>query len=312
MSITKPFTFVAGTKARANEVNQNFDVLYSQVNSNISAINTNATDIDNLENNKANIIGDYNQRFAVANPTANTDAVNKQYLMSAIGNSIDYVNGLTIAKDTGSPDDTIIVSAGSCYDKTHSVVLKLSGATSKKNTNQGASTTYYVYIIGNATGSTINILISSSSSNPTLPSGYTLYRQIGNYTTNSSSKINFVSYYGNKQQGSNNPSTIVETFVSGTTWYRISGDGWCEQGGRASYNSTIGSSEETSPVEVTFGKSFINTNYTFLATSDRDEILISGKNRTSSKIGVVFKNTWVNTSSTGSHYAYWYACGYIK
>ena len=57
MSITKPFTFVAGTKARANEVNQNFDVLYSQVNSNISAINTNANDIDTLDSNKANING---------------------------------------------------------------------------------------------------------------------------------------------------------------------------------------------------------------------------------------------------------------
>ena len=33
MAITKPFTFVAGTKARANEVNQDFDVLYSEVNS---------------------------------------------------------------------------------------------------------------------------------------------------------------------------------------------------------------------------------------------------------------------------------------
>ena len=32
MAITKPFTFRAGEKARANEVNQDFDVLYAEVN----------------------------------------------------------------------------------------------------------------------------------------------------------------------------------------------------------------------------------------------------------------------------------------
>ena len=196
MSIAKPFTFTANTYAKASEVNADFDTVYAQVNTNISSIAQNATDIDNLENNKANINGDYSQRFAVADPTTNTDAVNKRSLMSAISNSVDYINGLSITKDGGSPEDTIIVSSGSCYDSTKSAVLSLSDATSKQNDNQGASTTYYVYIIGDARATSIDILISSNSTTPTLPSGYTLYRGIGYYTTDSDGHIDNIAYYG--------------------------------------------------------------------------------------------------------------------
>lgn len=206
MSITKPFTFVAGTKARANEVNQNFDVLYSQVNSNISAININANDIDTLDSNKANINGSSSQRFACADPASPSDAVNKQSLTRAIGNSINYIDGYIISKDSGSPDDTIIVSAGSAYDSTHTVVLNLNSSTSKQNLNQGASTTYYVYIIGNSTGSSTDILISTSSTTPTLPSGYTLFRLIGSYTTDADSKINNIYYYGVDSSSDKSPN----------------------------------------------------------------------------------------------------------
>lgn len=196
MSIAKPFTFVANTYAKASEVNANFDTVYSQVNSNISAIAQNATDIDNLENNKADINGNTAQRFAVADAVTNGDAINKQTLFKSIGNSIDYISGFTITKDNGSPEDTIIVSAGSCYDSTKAIVLSLSLAITKQNLSQASNATYYVYIIGNSTGSQTDILISESSTSPGLPTGYSLYRQIGSYTTDSDAKINSISYYG--------------------------------------------------------------------------------------------------------------------
>ena len=193
MSITKPYTFTAGTKARANEVNDNFDTLYSQVNSNISNISQNALDIDNLDSNKADINGNSTEVFNCADATTNTHAVNKQTLFSAIGNTLNYIDGLSISKDSGSPEDTILVDPGSCYDSTQSKVLVLSSVTTKQNDNQGASTTYYVYIIGNSTASSIDILISSNSTTPTLPTGYTLYRKIGSYTTDSSAHIDNIS-----------------------------------------------------------------------------------------------------------------------
>lgn len=82
MSIVKPFTFVAGTKAKAGEVNDNFDVLYTQVNSNISELAQINIDIDNIGLNKADVNGNSTQRFSVADAVNNTDAVNKQYMLT--------------------------------------------------------------------------------------------------------------------------------------------------------------------------------------------------------------------------------------
>ena len=196
MSIAKPFTFTANTYAKSSEVNANFDTVYSQVNTNISQIAQNAIDIDNLENNKADINGSTSQRFAVADAVSNGDAINKKTLFKSIGNSIDIISGLVITKDSGSPEDTIIVSAGSCYDSTKTTVLSLSNSLSKQNLTQAANATYYVYIIGSSSGSQTDILISESGVTPGLPSGYTLYRQIGSYTTDANSEIYSISSYG--------------------------------------------------------------------------------------------------------------------
>jgi hypothetical protein len=196
MSIAKPFTFTANTYAKSSEVNANFDTVYSQVNTNISQIAQNAIDIDNLENNKADINGSTSQRFAVADAVSNGDAINKQTLFKSIGNSIDIISGLVITKDSGSPEDTIIVSAGSCYDSTKTTVLSLSNSLSKQNLTQAANATYYVYIIGSSSGSQTDILISESGVTPGLPSGYTLYRQIGSYTTDANSEIYSIGSYG--------------------------------------------------------------------------------------------------------------------
>ena len=197
MSITKPYTFQPNTKARANEVNANFDTLYSQANTNISNIEANARDIDELNDTKAELNGDSTQRFAVADPVNDTDAINKQTMLGQLSPTIDYIGGLTISKDSKSPNNTIIVSSGSCYDSTKKVVLSLANSISKKNATQAASTTYYVHIVGNATGSSTNIIISNDSISPTLPSGYTLYRLIGFYTTNGNGNINLIYNYSN-------------------------------------------------------------------------------------------------------------------
>lgn len=246
MSIAKPFTFVANTFAKASEVNANFDTVYAQVNTNISAIATNATDIDNLENNKADINGSSSQRFAVADPVTNGDAVNKQTLMKAIGNSIDYINGLTISKDSGSPEDTIIVSPGSCYDSTKAVVLALDSATSKQNLNQGASATYYVYIIGNDTGSSIDILISQDSITPTLPSGYTKYRQIGKYTTDSDNHIQYI--YNGTDTVPQTKATVIDYTKSADGVLKFSNGQMLQWGRYTSISSGVNT--------VTFNKPF--------------------------------------------------------
>ena len=184
MSIAKPFNFVANTYAKASEVNADFDILYSQVNKNISAIAKNELDITTIGDEKANINGSSSQRFSVADPIGNGEAVNKQTMMKYIGNTLDYISGLTITKDSGSPEDTIIVSAGSCYDTTKQIILKLANDTSKQNTSQSPSSTYNVYITSDNDGVSTNILISQTD-----PTGSTKYRKIGYYTTDASGNV---------------------------------------------------------------------------------------------------------------------------
>lgn len=226
MAITKPFTFVAGTKARANEVNQNFDVLYSEVNSIDSTLTSVNVDIQSLKDDKANINGNASQRFQVANPVNNYDAVNKSSVTELTSNTKNYIDGLVITK---VGDKTIRVSSGSCYDSTYSKILKLSTTTDVENTGQGANAKYYVYIVGNEYSGVEKIIISSTTPEPALPSGYTLYRQIGYFSTNSSNKINTINSYSNSQTFSiDNILPDYEKEVSfDSNTYIVPGYGWC-------------------------------------------------------------------------------------
>lgn len=188
-NISKPFTFIANTYAKASEVNADFDALYSGTNACINQVNDNITDISNLDSNKANKNGSTQEVFKVKDPENNSDAVNKQSMMKAMGNSIDIISGFIITKDQTSPNDTIVVSPGNCYDSTHSVILSSNTSITKQNENQGASTTYYVYATSvNASGSPMDITISSSAVSP----GTTRYRLIGSFTTNSSGNIDII------------------------------------------------------------------------------------------------------------------------
>ena len=249
MAITKPYTFQAGTKARASEVNQDFDILYSEVNRiGTEVINTDI-DIQNLAESKADINGSAGQVFKMADAVDSYDGINKNVLENSIANIKDYIRGFIISKDT---DTSIIVSSGSCYDSTFTVVINSTGNITKENTTQSANTTYYIYAISDSTARQVDILISQTGVNPPLPSGYTLFRQIGMYKTDVDGKIKYI-----YQHNSTTPevkATIIDTYVNGTSWYRIYSDGWCEQGGMSNSN-------------VTFLKSFANTNYGIQAHS---------------------------------------------
>lgn len=180
MSLTGLITFTAGTKAKASEVNSNFNTVKSFVDTLESNIATNTSDIEALDSGKADINGDATVRFAVANAVNNTDAVNKQTAFAYIYNGRRYIDGFKIAK---TASDTISVQAGSCYDSTFEQIMYIASPSSVQNTTQSVNTTYYVYVVAKTGGVDPQIIISTSSTTPTLPSGYTLYRCIGEYTT---------------------------------------------------------------------------------------------------------------------------------
>jgi hypothetical protein len=247
MAITKPYTFQAGTKARASEVNQDFDILYSEVNRIGTEILNLDIDIQNVAEGKADINGNAGQVFKMANAVDSYDGVNKNFLENAIANIKDYISGLTIVKDTSN---TIRVSSGSCYDSTYSTVIISTGNITKRNTTQLANGTYYVYIISDNSGHQVDALITTSSITPPLPTGYSLYRQIGYYTTNSDNKIDNIGYYGGMSNSNKSAGGILNIVapdwankVSKTlnTTYTAETHGWiCFSSGYAgSYSGSI-------------------------------------------------------------------------
>ena len=239
MSIVKPYNFVGGTKARAQEVNDNFDRLYEQVNINITDIANAQTDITNLGIDKADVQGSSLQRFAVADATGDYDAINKQTLMGRIANSLDTISGLQITKDPSNPDDRIIVSKGACYDNEREIVLRLYNSLGKTNDNQIASAKYYVYIIGDDYGTTIDILISPDSITPGMPSGYTRYRKIGYFETDGNNKISNIYSFGIDPE---NPNSIKSSYVSGDNGYVVFSNGFKVQWGSVYHTSNDQSS----------------------------------------------------------------------
>lgn len=104
---------------------------------------------------------------------------------------------------------------------------------------------------------------------------------------------------------------IVETYVNGTSWYRVYSDGWCEQGGVAT-----GASNNTGNA-VTFMKTYANTNYT-LQTSGLTRQANTFANATG--LWVKVRNLTVTGfsactgyTSTGNAYEFsWEAKGYIS
>lgn len=89
---------------------------------------------------------------------------------------------------------------------------------------------------------------------------------------------------------------VVETYTSGTKWYRIWSDGWCEQGNTATVcNNT-----------TTFLVAYIDTNYTLTGPSF---VIADVGGQYVTKYTTGFKATSSNKNCTVYS---WYACGYTS
>lgn len=102
--------------------------------------------------------------------------------------------------------------------------------------------------------------------------------------------------------------TVVETYTSGTQWYRIWSDGWCEQGGK------ITPASSNTITDVNLFIPFADTNYTPMAIAVND----ASYNYADKFVSIKATSTTVLT--IGERYISgnqicpikWYACGYIS
>lgn len=290
MPLIIPYTFVAGTKAKAAEVNADFQAVATEVNAQGNSLTAAQANITNLQNNKADVNGNSSNRFSVATPINSYDAVNKIYLTDL---TKYLLVGLQLRKDD---DDYIGCTKGATYDKTYSKILKFDADVSKQNTNQSANSTYYVYIEGSADGTTTDLLISLSSDNPALDSGFTLYQYLGYYTTDDDGNISGVFGAAPVTGVDLGKETLIKTiYTNENSGYIIYTNGLCEQWSLATGWTPA----------ITLLKEYNDTYYNIQATNYNagDHYENGG---ISDKTTTGFKFNW------GYQGCYWRTIGYLK
>lgn len=184
-----PNTFIAGTKAKANEVNENFTSAKQFMDNLETEQATNTADILQLEQNKADLNGNFGQRFQVADATNSFDAINKQTLLNLVKNTQEVIKGFVLSKFNNT---TISATAGSCYDSTFVYMITSATSLSKTQENLGKNARYYVYVCADRDTGNCELVISLSNTTPELPGGYEYYRLLGYFTTDGSGKISQV------------------------------------------------------------------------------------------------------------------------
>lgn len=193
-----PNTFVAGTKAKANEVNENFTSAKQFMDNLETEQATNTADILQLEQNKADLNGSYGQRFQVADATNSFDAINKQTLLNLVKNTQEVIKGFVLSKFN---DTTVSATAGSCYDSTFEYMITSATSLSKAQENLGNDAKYYVYVCADKDTGNCELVISLSNTTPELPSGFEYYRQLGYFTTDDEGHISQVLNNGDTVSG---------------------------------------------------------------------------------------------------------------
>lgn len=181
-----PHSFVPGTKAKANEVNANFNSIKTFVDANEVNIAQNELSISGLQENKADLNGAIENKFQVADPTGNYDAVNKQTLSALTANTRDYIGGFKLTKYS---DDTITADPGNAWDSTYTYMFNQSTALQVTQSNLGNDATWYVYIVGGE-NFTNELFLSASNVNPGVEGK--LFRLLGSFITDSEGKISLV------------------------------------------------------------------------------------------------------------------------
>ena len=170
--------FTAGTKAKANEVNENFTQLLNKDNELIDAIdtiNTNIADVVHKGNSASDVL-------QVADALSSLDAVNLQTLNSLIEPLKGVMNGYGLTLNTVA--NTITIGAGSCYDSLGNRVIKSIQQLSVLGTGRLANATLNLFILKDYANNNNPTPQVTNNDYPTLETSTTIYRRIAQLLTN--------------------------------------------------------------------------------------------------------------------------------
>lgn len=174
----------------------------------------------------------------------------------------------------------------------------------------GVSSFPYEHAIGVTTDPTKSGLVADLSSNVKDYNMY-LYFYVGGFTKSAEAQTAGLNteLFNNKMDRdmSNRASNIhfvTQTYINGTSWYRLYDDNWCEQGG---YITGNGDTSGNTRQQITFIKTFKDVNYYLNGSS-----MTGGVSHNYIQWCGEEKRTANSVTYYGSVNRYWYACGYIK
>ena len=175
--------FTASTKAKANEVNENFTQLLNKDNELIDAIdtiNTNIADVVHKGTSASDVV-------QVANALSSLDAVNLQTLNSLIEPLKGVMNGYRVNLNMVS--NTIYISPGVCYDSLGNRVIKSTEQLSELGTGRMANATLNLFILKDYTNNNNPTTQVTNNDYPTLETSTTIYRRMAQLLTNAEGKV---------------------------------------------------------------------------------------------------------------------------
>lgn len=286
-----PYSFTPGTKAKAQEVNANFNALADKIDKNDSTAlhyNTSATISGNMTFTKP-IVSTANGVITTGNiVTELSDNEITDVAIALEEGTTTRIASFRFEKNTTEGNRVLLTCANDADNEAAIGAISLS---CKDGQYIATAPTY----TANYADSSTKIVTTAFLTNRWTTSKAT--------TTSSASKAQ--------------PAVVIQNYVSGTSWYRVWSDGWIEQGGRVYvYFSASSANEGENVTTISFLKAFTNTNYMPVFTVERysseavsytddSTVLIQAVTNNNMRVFCYDGgNNWYHT------YIRWQACGY--
>ena len=267
-----PYSFTPGTKAKAQEVNANFNALAEKIEEN------NSTAIHSNSNSK--ITGELTFTTPLISTGKHHDTKGN-FTITNIAEG-EFCDAILAFNDTELRNSAIRIFNANGYNEICINSYNEDGSTNSslglRNTN-GTSYAFAPTYSSNYADNSDKIVTTKFLAN----------RWVTSKGTTSSTA------------STNRPAVVIQNYKNGASWYRVWSDGWKEQGGRVKTSTNV---------KTTFLKAFSDANYTILTFqtsvgASSSSYFNSGY--LSSKIAASF--TFVSGESEAPYFD-WFACGY--